>query len=897
MHLIIIILLVCLPLLASQPVITSKLVPKEMQKLNASNGYAYDYFGTNVAINETMMIVGTPGSDGNGSASGSAYLFEKNATGYFVEVAKLTAFDAEAGDNFGHRVAVDDNLIAVGSPGDDENGSQSGSLYLYERDASGDFSDVIKFMASDAATNGKFGIKVALDGGIIVAGATMKVYVFEKNATTDEFYEIKLIPTDVTEPNKFGVSVAISGDIIVVGADLDSDKAYQSGSIYVYEKNAFGSFVQTAKLTASDGDIKDYFGYSVDIYGDTIVVGARGHGGQAYVFEKNALGTFEEVSKLTPADIESNYYFGATVAIDGDHIVVGDHFDDERGLYSGAAYVFKKNVTGNFVQLAKLTASDEERDDWFGESVDINGKQIVIGAVHNRDSGIQSGSAYVFQNVLVQDVVENQTTVFNVTALDEDGDTISYNLQPHDDTSHFSIGLETGVLQFMHAPNFENPTDVNTDNMYETLISISDYGESDYLRAYIRVNNQFYEGTPPDALSFLETQLIMEPNINSVAIEDDTMVVGVPYGNKAYVYTYNNTSNMFEKKAELISPDYLSYKTFGSSVSISGNTIAIGAPKYSTYSLLQTGAVYTFEKPSTGWSGTVQGKKIVASDRAEFDLFGTSLALDNSVIIVGAHGKDRLPADNAGAAYVFEKNTLGDFVETAKLYAEKRSPNDRFGMSVDIDGNTIVVGADGTDTMLQGTGVVYLFEKPIHGWSNTAYSAKLTASDASTFDFFGKSVAISGNTVVASADRHDSNGLTDNGAIYLFEKSLTGWRDMNQTAKLTSMDANDLDHLGRQVDISGNIVVTGAHYDDNSKGTNAGALYLYEKPASGWKDMTESMKFTASNGANNDSFGYSVSISGTSIVSIAPYGVGGVYHFSALKDNSVLTPIIMYLLN
>ena len=202
--------------------------------------------------------------------------------------------------------------------------------------------------------------------------------------------------------------MSVSGDTIVVGADRDDGNESFSGSAYVFEKPVGGwaDAPQTAKLTASDGAAGDYFGRSVSVSGDTIVVGAHGDGdngsffGSAYVFKKPSGGWMDatETAKLTASDGAAEHRFGRSVSVSGDTVVVGAYGDDDNGFRSGSAYVFEKPSGGwmDATQTAKLTASDGASGDVFGVSVSVSGDTVVVGAYGDDDNGSASGSAYVF---------------------------------------------------------------------------------------------------------------------------------------------------------------------------------------------------------------------------------------------------------------------------------------------------------------------------------------------------------------------------------------------------------------------------------------------------------------------------------------------------------------------
>ncbi|MBI4318624.1 MAG: FG-GAP repeat protein, partial [Chloroflexi bacterium] len=260
-----------------------------------------------------------------------------------------------------------------------------------------------KLTASDAAANDEFGISVAIDVDTIVVGAYGNAsykgaaYVFARNqGGPDNWGQAKkLTASDGAANDWFGISVAIDVDTIVVGALRNSSL---QGAAYVFARNQGGAdnWGQAKKLTASDGAINDSFGVSVAIDRDTIVVGAFGKSiglGAAYVFARNQGGpdNWGQAKKLTASDGAAIDRFGVSVAIDVDTIVVGAH---TKSSAQGAAYVFARNQGGadNWGQAKELTASDGAPGDQFGISVAIDVDTIVVGA--NGNSG--QGAAYVF---------------------------------------------------------------------------------------------------------------------------------------------------------------------------------------------------------------------------------------------------------------------------------------------------------------------------------------------------------------------------------------------------------------------------------------------------------------------------------------------------------------------
>ena len=735
--------------------------------LEASDTFAEDNFGCSVSISGDVIVVGAYQNDDNGTNSGSAYVFAKPASGWknMTQTAKLTAADGASGDNFGYSVSIFEDVIVVGATGDDDNGINSGSAFVFKKPASGwtDMTQTAKLTASDGASK-----------------------------------------------DYFGYSVNIFGDVIVIGAYDDDDNGSNSGSAYVFEKPIDGwvDITQVAKLTAADGEEYDYFGFSVSISEDVIVVGATGDDnngmdlGSAYVFGKPTGGWVDttETAKLTSSDGESKDNFGYSVSISGDVIVVGATGDDDNGMDLGSAYVFEKPTSGwvNTTETAKLTSSDGESEDYFGCSVSISGDVIVVGAYGDDDNGSNTGSVYLFKK--------------------------------------------------------PSNTWLDTTETYKKSAKI-------YLSNIF--NNYGY-------------RVAIDGNYSVITSTEDTTGI-------VYVLFYDG--NAWITQAKLTASDEASGDYFGCSVSISGNVIVVGAYGDDVDNQSLSGSAYVFVKPSGGWTNMTQTAKLKHIAPRENDYFGYSVDIFGNRIAVGAPGDEQ----GEGAVCVFRRPATGwaDMTYTAKL-TNSKYPNNHLGYSVSISGDVVVAGAIGGSSNDSKSGSAYVFKKPIGGWADMTETAKLTASDGEEYDYFGCSVDISGDIIVAGAYQNDDNG-TNSGSAYVYEKPSGGWIDTTEIAKLTTSDGVSEDNFGCSVSISGDVIVVGAYQDDDN-GNSSGSAYVFIKPSGAWRDTTETLKLIASDAEAEDEFGISVGISGYYIVVGADknddndYNSGSAYLFNKCPE-------------
>ena len=373
----------------------------ERVKMVASDAAAGDHFGWSVAIDGDTVVIGAYSKDDD---TGAVYVLRASDG---AQLAKLTASDAAAGDLFGYSVAIAGGTIVVGAY---YKSSGTGAVYVFEKSTWGTYSQVAKLTASDAAAYDYFGSSVAIDGDIIVAGAwgdddggsqSGSVYVFEKGWLGSTYGQVaKLTASDASSSDHFGRSVAIDGGTVVVGAS--GDNYFDYGAAYVFRTTDGWTTHTEFKLTAADAGEDDHFGCSVAIDGNTVVVGAyddvndaASQWSSAHVFRTDDGGaTYVEVAKLTP---EAEYDgFGVSVAISGETVVVGAY---RKEAHRGAAYVYRPSDDGaTYSQVAKLVPADTANIDKVGRSVAIDGSTVVVGAPEDDDGGSESGSAYVFED-------------------------------------------------------------------------------------------------------------------------------------------------------------------------------------------------------------------------------------------------------------------------------------------------------------------------------------------------------------------------------------------------------------------------------------------------------------------------------------------------------------------
>ena len=374
--------------------------------------------------------------------------------------------------------------------------------------------------------------------------------------------------------------------------------------------------------------------------------------------------------EITASDASTSSFFGKSVAISGDYAVVGAYIDDEQGTFAGKAYIFERNGS-SWIENSILLPAEVTNGDEFGISVSISGDYAIVGARWDDDLGENSGTAYIFKR-------SDTTWTQHTQLLASDG--------------------AAGDL-FGH--------------------SVSIYGD------YILV------GANGDS-------------------------VNADGAGSAYIFKRNDTT--WTEEAKIIASDGASYDSFGHSVSIFGDYALIGARSHDEFGN-GAGAAYMFMRSGTTWT---EQSELHASDGTLFDWFGHSVSLSADHAVIGAPGENENGGES-GAAYVF-KLTDSTWTEEVKLIASDGAFEDQFGTSVSISGDYILAGAFEDDDNGSNSGSAFLFNLSDTGWVEVE---KFLASDGGVNDWMGESVSISGGYAFVGANGHSENG-GGSGSAYIY---------------------------------------------------------------------------------------------------------------------------------
>lgn len=409
------------------------------------------------------------------------------------------------------------------------------------------------------------------------------------------FQETKIKASDSVKNLFFGKSLSVDGNRMIVGAPEESGAGQASGAVYVFDRETDGSWTETAKLTASNRGAFHNFGTSIDVQGDIILIGAPQFGkdvntytGAAYIFEKQTDGTWQEVAHLVPDDIGDRDNLGYAVGLSGNDAFIGAYGHDHPSLNAGAVYHYRRQSSGAWLLEAKLSPNEEAQYAEFGASISMDGTRAIIGAPNYHKSPYIDGAVYVFEK-------------------QENG-------------SWIEESLLNGV----------NPT-------YDAT-----FGES-------------------------------------VSLDGDKLIVGAPNNSlfasnagSATIFEYQSDST-WVAVAEIgnIAPD--SYDDFGNSVSISGNQAVVGSPHDDLVNGIDSneGSAHLYERDENGdWN---LRERIIASDGFGGNIFGFQVFQENGITFVSAISESTREIPS-GAVYIYEEFSGPQVTSFTLIDAETNFP-------------------------------------------------------------------------------------------------------------------------------------------------------------------------------------------------------------------------------
>ncbi|MDD2599342.1 MAG: Ig-like domain-containing protein [Kiritimatiellae bacterium] len=348
-------------------------------------------FGSAVSNTRDIIAVGSPDLN-----KGAVSLYYRNqggseAWGFFKNIIPT---NVSATAEFGHAVAIQDDLLAVGAPND----AGVGAVLIYRKDNTGSdqWGLITKLRVANSVSGARFGCSVAVSGETLIVGASHafgniansgRVYIYRRSNSAPANFALveSLVPTDNIAGSEFGAAVAINSNRIIVGAPHDSSVTYRAGSAYTFARNsALQPWFPVQKLAGETLGLNEMFGSSVDIYEDVAVVGTPRDGaninnsGSVYLYRDSGAGTaWIKQKELSRPDNQGNYFYGKSVQIDRGILVVGS---PAPGGVIGEVFVYRENEGGSdaWGLIEHYIGSGESKSVTFGSAVSLEQQTLAV---------------------------------------------------------------------------------------------------------------------------------------------------------------------------------------------------------------------------------------------------------------------------------------------------------------------------------------------------------------------------------------------------------------------------------------------------------------------------------------------------------------------------------------
>lgn len=704
----------------------------QQAKLTASDGAAEDQFGWSVGISGNTVIVGAPYADASKADSGAVYVFVRNNAGAWSFERKLVG-EANEGDQFGGSVAISGDNAVIGARYHDGAGEDAGAAYVFHRNGPS-WARQNLLIPPDASAVDQFGWSVAIDGSLLVVGSpgdddlgslSGSAYVYRQQSNGFWTQQAKLTDADGREEDQFGMSVGVSGNTIVVGAPYgikDTNSTFRSGTVCIFVRDVSGAWTRQFRSYRPFGSEGDYYGRFVGVSGDYVIIGAFGHdlstsqtdAGSADVLFRTG-STWRLLKRLTAADAAKQNYYGTSVAISGTTAMVGS-----PGAVGSAGAVYAIDLS--------------LPDDHFGLHVDVDGDVAVVGALdHDTAGASNAGAAWVVRRNNLLWRIEQRLAKANPAAQDRfgvavgvSGNRIAVGADFDDEAGLTNCG---SVTVFEYANNRWSP-----QYTFNGLAGGSNLGRSvaidgDYVAAgavgvgsgHGQVLAWWLFKPYPDTWDALR-RTINPPFTTqagacfgfSVALSGGRLVVGSPgfdyqFAGSPIAFSNCGRVDFFTLSTsgpELLAQHVANYGNqvaqggLGFSVAIYGDIAAAGGTSpagwFTGSGANVAGSAFAFTYQDGKWSTGANGTSgPVVLSNAGFTAahhFGSSVAVSGSVIAVGAFGGET----QIGGVRLFRRQGaqwVSDLGDNHIAPGETARPGDHFGISTALSGDTLVVGA------------------------------------------------------------------------------------------------------------------------------------------------------------------------------------------------------------
>jgi gliding motility-associated-like protein len=790
----------------------------------------YEGFGEVIAVDEQYMVTGSPDNSSLQAHAGIASVYKLNTENKWTKIADLTPSDPGKHRGFGSRVAISGNSIVIFGREYNDAGIMRGKLYVYEK------SDGEEWLSSteDYVIAKEFGAPLIqnsfgpfeVHGDELTTigsdGGKAQIEIYKKSGGIFSLSQSLDLPKSNSGYSYFAWNLAVGQNFIVIGSEQFENEDRSNGAAFVYEKNGlYGTTPVRLKSTQQSASQWRAFGYAIAANGNTIVVqGLRNDGNiynqTFYVFERPAGGWID--AEQSPI-LESPGY-----VVSYSQLVVSDSYFFSIGAGYESIVGFKKGAGGWSSNATRFTIDKLPSDKaLFAYQIQLNDNHLVVGCP----------------------------------------------------SRHLTTGITEELVADYYVPTgaWETPGLMYHQLIYSSSINATDDFFGEVFGVY---NNHLAIAAPGDdqggfgagviyifdALkqSSVPEQKIYSPDNenytgfgNSLAMGDSLMFIGAPYkdsissdGTKTYsmgkVYVYRLGASGWSYSSQIIPPKIHSEVTFGRQIAWSRGYCAV--TEFYSGSSESVGRVHIYkENVSTGKFEYIATLDPATHLRSDF--FGKSMVMTDSMMVIGT-GNFAPNSSYRMSVYIFKKKgEWKNATEDARLRSTDSGWSDRFGASVSMYGEYIVVGAPyspGFDPRpiprnYVIPGAAYIYKRPIGGWKGTlTETAKLTPSDPTEFGAYGLSVVIDHDDIfIGSPNVYQQYNHTDKftnydktlipGKVYHYKKPPGGWSTTSQESRqLHSFEPEIVDGYGATIFVSERFLYVGAMLDDTESGFRTGSV-------------------------------------------------------------------------
>ena len=752
---------------------------------------SFENYGFSCDINGNYAVVSAHTADNKGAV----YTYFYNGTSW-LNTSILTHINLSIGDMFGYSVSLQQDRLIIGAPGDDESANNAGAVYIYNRSGN---TWVFDEKIVNPSTGIWFGYEVNLYQDYLAVSSlpdenndndyNVFVYNYDNSLWT--------MQEDIAETTTyFGHSIALSDSKLLIGAGGDNEQGQMSGSVYFFERNG-SDWTETEKFYPPTVETDDFFGSSIDMFGNIAIIGAPGTDNS---FNRSGYACYYEYDSnnwilrriLTPSNNSIGDFTGKSVSISSGDVFIGcpfqdnivdnagsvlhyripdfnvDFYSNKRRATIGDSIQFYSGAVGNISSYAwdfdndGVIDSDEENPKYSFSSIGSFDVKLTVS------EDFENRTILKPEYIKIRQLWENETKLIDSNPLFEgefgknfafDGanaivhSTDYSTIVPVNRISFLRKNINTWnqIQDIIIDTSYSGPVDVDIHGEYAVLGSAYDYDHGYcYVFHFDGVNWNLHQSLKPfDNAEYARCG-------GAVSLSDNLLACGAEEGR---VYLWKLVAGQWIPDQTIEPDNNLLGQGFGNAVEIHDNKIFVGAPFMDYLGLENSGGVYIYEHNGTEW---IESDMLTPMEPMEDEYFGSDIKLSGNYMIIG---KFRQPIYSSieGAAYMFFNNN-GTWSEQQKIFPELVSTGSMFGRNVDIAGDYAIIGASFDSDFIEESGAALLYKREGYSWH---FQSKLNAEDICARAKFGHRVSFNNNEVIISAI-HDSENGTKTGALYLY---------------------------------------------------------------------------------------------------------------------------------